>query len=489
VELYRDGPYGGGGVLIGSFTTNVYRQDVNDILSRGWGINVTGNHGFSITTPAYLADGNPHRIYAYAIDLNNGLRIPLVDGGEGSPPKIVQCGLPTVDLLCDGNQTCGTVNFGSSRALSWSVTGGDVSYCTASGAWSGNKNSSGSESTGPINSNRTWTIQCTGPAGTGPADSVSATVSAPTVDIKANNSDGPITVPWNSNVNLSWTSTNAGVCSASGNWSGNKSIPSGSENTGNLTIPQTYNYTLTCSGNGSVADTVQVVVNPPAPVTSNVTVTVPDYCTTGPSAWVSWDFSDPSGGPQSAYQVQIDNQSSFNSPEFDSGQVNCSNCRQVYSNLGILQFQNTYRARVRTWNSYGVVSPWQVATSCIGGDGCQANGSWVTPNYAYPNVYPPYHFTWLPANPAVSSPVQFTDRTLFSPTSNNRRWLWTFVHAGGGSGSSTAQNPSYTFNTAGVYQVTENVRDSSMPPGRYCSYTQSVSIQKSIPIWKEIAPR
>ncbi|MDD5606714.1 MAG: hypothetical protein PHN37_02520, partial [Candidatus Pacebacteria bacterium] len=40
----------------------------------------------------------------------------------------------------------------------------------------------------------------------------------PTVNIKANNSNGPITIPYDSSVNLTWTSADADYCYASGAW-------------------------------------------------------------------------------------------------------------------------------------------------------------------------------------------------------------------------------------------------------------------------------
>ena len=82
---------------------------------------------------------------------------------------------------------------------------------------------------------------------------------SPTVDIKANNSDGPITIAYNTSAILTWTSNNADYCTASGDWSGSKAI-SGSESTGNLTSSKTY--TLTCSGpGGSASDSVTVNVS------------------------------------------------------------------------------------------------------------------------------------------------------------------------------------------------------------------------------------
>lgn len=84
------------------------------------------------------------------------------------------------------------------------------------------------------------------------------TTSGPTVDIKANGSDGPITVAYNSSVNLSWISSNVDSCTASGGWSGIKGT-SGSQKVENLTSSRTY--TLTCSGPaGSASDSVTVNV-------------------------------------------------------------------------------------------------------------------------------------------------------------------------------------------------------------------------------------
>jgi hypothetical protein len=86
----------------------------------------------------------------------------------------------------------------------------------------------------------------------------------PTVDIKANGSDGPVSISYNTSANLTWTSTNANSCTASGAWSGTKAT-AGSQSTGNLTSQKTY--TITCSGDGgSASDSVTVNVdqnNPP----------------------------------------------------------------------------------------------------------------------------------------------------------------------------------------------------------------------------------
>ena len=226
----------------------------------------------------------------------------------------------------------------------------------------------------------------------------------------------------------------------------------------------------------------------------NVSGTIPDYCTVGPSATVNWDHFDPSGSPQSAYQVQINYQSAPSDPAVDSGKVSCSTCQSYFGGQGAMEFDTTYRARVRTWNSFDIPSSWRKAALCVG-EGCKkekenkGGSSWKTPVHAYPDTNSSYKFTWSPKRPVVNKSVQFTDKTLFDPSSKNKQWSWTFNPAGGGSGSSTAQNPVYTFNGNAIYQVTERVRDNVMSAGQYCvGPTQTVNILRPAPFWKEVAP-
>lgn len=103
--------------------------------------------------------------------------------------------------------------------------------------------------------------------GLGP-DNISRVINPPfcpeqlTADIKANGSDGPISIPYNSVATLTWISTNATSCSVSpGGWTGT----SGSQSTGNLTVDRTY--TLNCTGpGGSANDSVTVNVIAPQPL-------------------------------------------------------------------------------------------------------------------------------------------------------------------------------------------------------------------------------
>lgn len=86
----------------------------------------------------------------------------------------------------------------------------------------------------------------------------------PTVDLRANASNGPITIAFNTAANLTWSSTNATGCTASASvatpvWSGGKAT-SGSQSSGNLTSSRTF--TLSCTGaGGNASDSVTVNVS------------------------------------------------------------------------------------------------------------------------------------------------------------------------------------------------------------------------------------
>jgi hypothetical protein len=88
---------------------------------------------------------------------------------------------------------------------------------------------------------------------------------APTVSLAAS----PTTLNSGSSSTLSWSSTNATTCTASGTWNGGKAT-SGSSSTGSLTV--TSSYTLSCTGSGgSASASTTVTVNAPTPVVAHTT--------------------------------------------------------------------------------------------------------------------------------------------------------------------------------------------------------------------------
>ena len=121
----------------------------------------------------------------------------------------------------------------------------------------------------------------------------------------------------------------------------------GSESTGNLTSSRTY--ILIGTGPGGIAsDSVVVNVSPQPnnpPSATNLKITQPDYCLSGPAAIFSWNFTDPDGDTQSAYQVQVDDNSNFSSPEDDSGKVQSSH-NSYATPLGKLKYNTTYYWRL-----------------------------------------------------------------------------------------------------------------------------------------------
>ncbi len=167
--------------------------------------------------------------------------------------------LPTLTFSASSS----SVNMNASTTLSWSTT--DATECTASGDWSGSKAASGSEVIYSIVNDNTFNLSCSGPGGV-VNDSVSVTVIAdttPTLNLTAS----PLSVEYNGDTILTWSSTNVSSCSAAGDWSGSKAT-SGSETINALTANQVF--TLYCIGNGgSASESVSVTVQPaPAPTMS-----------------------------------------------------------------------------------------------------------------------------------------------------------------------------------------------------------------------------
>jgi MYXO-CTERM domain-containing protein len=165
---------------------------------------------------------------------------------------------PTVNL--SANPT--SVTSGNTTRLTWSST--NATGCAATGAWAGNKATSGNQTTAALTQTSTFTLACTGAGGT-TSRSVTVNVTpagppppgAPTVSLSAN----PTSVTSGGTSRLTWSSSNATGCAASGAWTGNKAT-SGNQMTAALT--QTSTFTLACTGaGGTTSRSVTVNVTPP----------------------------------------------------------------------------------------------------------------------------------------------------------------------------------------------------------------------------------
>ena len=147
---------------------------------------------------------------------------------------------PVVTLAASSN----SVNAGTAVTLQWSAT--NAQSCTASGGWSGTEATSGSQQTAALSATTQFTLTCTG---TGGAASQSVTVAVSTGTTVSLNASPPSVVSGGTST-LTWSSTDATSCAASGGWSGTVAV-SGSQSTGAITTPTSF--TLTCTGPGGSA--------------------------------------------------------------------------------------------------------------------------------------------------------------------------------------------------------------------------------------------
>ena len=157
--------------------------------------------------------------------------------------------LPTASLTA--NPTI--VAPGGVSTLTWSSI--NATSCTASGGWSGVLATSGTQGTGAITTNSTYSLTCSGVGGTSVPATATVTVAAPapTASLTAN----PTIVASGGVSTLTWSSTNATSCTASGGWSGGLAT-SGTQGTGAITTNSTYS--LTCSGIGGTSNVATATV-------------------------------------------------------------------------------------------------------------------------------------------------------------------------------------------------------------------------------------
>ena len=236
VHFYADGP-AGSGIFIGAMNVDQPRPDINSAY------NVLGNHGFSFVTPVSLKDGGTHTIYAYGINTNPA----NPDANNSVLPQ-------SWDNLIDF------------RTISGCTTGdGEV----------------------PITPTTPGT----------PNTPVTPTTPLPifTTILSAN----PTILATGATSVISWATTGASSCTASGDWSGAQAT-SGTQTVGpfSVTSVTTRNFTLSCTNaSGTVTSSVSITVNPPG-VATIPTSTIgsfsisPTTIVSGSNATLSWTSSN-----------------------------------------------------------------------------------------------------------------------------------------------------------------------------------------------------
>jgi len=251
----------------GTGTQNFTATLTNDSQNKGvtWGLSGPGCSGaacgtlsnITATSVTYTTPGNapsPNTVTLTATSVTNSTVSATVT------VTITAAAAPTATLTANP----ATIASGSSSMLTWSST--NATTCTASGGWTGTETTSGTKSVSP-SSTTTYTLTCTGAGGTSaPANATVTIAPAPTATLTAN----PATIASGASSTLTWSSTNATSCTASGGWTGTEAT----SGTTSVSPSSTTTYTLTCTGAGGTAiasalltvgvatPNVTIVVNP-----------------------------------------------------------------------------------------------------------------------------------------------------------------------------------------------------------------------------------
>lgn len=178
---------------------------------------------------------------------------PIADpaGGSATPA-------PTVNIAA----TPATVTSGGSSQIDWNTS--NATSCTGSGSWSGSIPTAGSQSITNITDARSYTLSCTGSGGTTQATAqIAVTAAPPAVTFTASS---PVNA--GSGSTLTWSSTGATSCTATGGptgWAGAKAV-AGTVLSAALFANTTFGLNCTGAGGTTTADdvVVTVVTTPPA---------------------------------------------------------------------------------------------------------------------------------------------------------------------------------------------------------------------------------
>lgn len=237
----------------------------------------------------------------------------------------------------------------------------------------------------------------------------------------------------------------------------------------------------------------------------------PDYCKYGPGITITWNFDDEDlEDSQSAYQVQIDDNSDFSTPEVDTEKIISSS--NSYSTIsGSLAYNKTYYWRVRVWDTKDGRFDWVK----IDTDG--QNLEFSTPLHPWPTA----DFSYSPENPEKGIPVYFTNSSSYYKTGDlipeteifvehsygvpiedapqevlDSAFAWDFDYCGSGlfTTENTEEDPIHYFLKPtgciylNIFIVVLKVADQD---GYTCQAAKNITIgseEKKYPQWKETIP-
>lgn len=222
------------------------------------------------------------------ISASTAFTLACTNAGGGSANRTVNVtvasGTPAPTVNFSANPS--TVPMNGSSTLQWTTS--DATSCTGSGGiagWPGSKALQGSQSVGPFSGNAQFTLSCTGAGGTTQRNATVSVQAPPSVTLSAN----PTAVNAGARSTLTWSSTGATGCTASGGWSGTKAT-SGSEQTPALSAAT--NFVLDCTGAGGTTQrNVTVTVNAASPPTVTLTASPGSVASNGTST-LTWSSTN-----------------------------------------------------------------------------------------------------------------------------------------------------------------------------------------------------
>ena len=236
-------------------------EDTTSPYATTWDTTTLGNGSYSLTATVRDAAGNTTTSSVITVTVNN----PVPPPPDTTPPTVptglrsTSTSTSTISLAWDAS-----TDSGGSGVNGYKLYRGGTYLTTIIGSLAYTDDNLGAGLT--PGTAYAYTISAIDFVGNESAQSAAQNISTgsslPAVTLTAS----PTIINSGDASSLSWSSTNATTCTASGGWSGTKAI-SGTESTGSLSAGSTY--FLVCSGaGGSVTATATVTVNsvtPPPP--------------------------------------------------------------------------------------------------------------------------------------------------------------------------------------------------------------------------------
>ncbi|RLC33539.1 MAG: hypothetical protein DRZ76_04225, partial [Candidatus Nealsonbacteria bacterium] len=245
-----------------------------------------------------------------------------------------------------------------------------------------------------------------------------------------------------------------------------------------------------CSGTGSCT----VTMNANKSVTADFTELnqPPDKPTSGGETWqhcnfkeksiptFHWNYSDPDGNPQTAYEIEVDDDSAFTAPKFNhlvdlaATSYALDLTRDDDSDwISELEWDATYFWRVRVKDNQGNWSEWS------------NSDSFKTPKHAYP--WP--DFDWEPLEPIQGEVVIFDpDASETFGGTNISTYSWNIVEGNGSFVDGTSPNSQYPhiIFDAETNKVALTITDTD---DYSCTCTkEEITAQLPLPEYKEVPP-